>query len=360
MEGLLQKKSQSFWNGLIGNTKNSVIYQKNDFNASDGQTVRFDFSGAYVNTGFRGKEQAFGKGKDKLKFSDSITLEYGRYTVGNGMKFDAATIGDIALSTHENSRGLLADAYVRSKDQMFFDLGQGYLRGEAPTHIIRSADIGSMTAADKISWDYIVDLELKVKTGMGMAGGRRVALEPVTTANGQKLWLLVLDSWQIADLLLDPKFQAIYQNAQVRGQNNELLSHVIAKIGNIMIMEAQTFAGWVENNKLFKQAVQTQGLRTIDENGVFSGTGTAQSGNVASRGLLLGAGAFLYANGEMPNYLFQPSPDFGITSESCLELTMNVEKTNLTAEVEDYKDAKIADMDYGIIAVDTYNEQLSA
>ena len=125
-------------------------------------------------------------------------------------------------------------------------------------------------------------------------------------------------------------------------------------------MEAGNFSGTSKNNLLFKQAVQQAGLRTIDENGTFSGTATAQTGKVASRGLLLGAGAFQLAMGKMPDYKFQPSQDFEIVSESALILTMGVDKCVLTAEVEDYEDAKIANMDYGIVAIDTYNAHLSA
>jgi len=361
MEGLLQKKSLSFWNGLIGNSAESVIYQKNDFNSDKGQNIIYDYSGNLAKAGFRGKEQAFGNAPSKLKFSDSLTMEFGRYTVDNGMEFDAAAIGDIDLSTHANSRGLLGDSFVRSKDQMFFDIGQGYLRGKAPSHIYSSAtSISAMTSADAMSWDLLVDLETKAKTGIGLGGARRAPIKPFRIQDGRSVWLLVLDAWQIMDLLKDPKFQTIYQNAQVRGNGNELISHAVAQVGNLVIMEAGTAAGYSNSNLLFKQGVEAQGLRTIDENGTFSATGTAQAGVVASRGLLLGAGAFKYGMGKAPDYKFQESQDFGVTSESALVLTMNADKTILTAEVEDYKENKVADMDWGIVAVDTYNAALSA
>ena len=64
--------------------------------------------------------------------------------------------------------------------------------------------------------------------------------------------------------------------------------------------------------------------------------------------------------GKMPDYKFQESQDFGVTSESAIALTMNADKTVLTAEVEDYKESKVANMDWGIVAVDTFNASLSA
>lgn len=363
VEGMIQKASESFWRGLTGNNHDAIIYQKNDFNAKVGHNIIFDYSGNLATAGFRGKEQAFGNSPAKMKFSDSLTLEFGRYTVDNGMEFDAEAIGDIDLNTHADSREKLADNFVRAKDQMFFDLGQGYLRNQAPTHVIRpgnKATIGALTATDKLSWEFLVNMETIVKTGIGYTvGGRRSPMKPFKLSDGRKVWLLVLDSFQIADLLKDDKFQRVYQHAEVRGIGNALISHNVTQVGSFVIMEASTFAGSSINNQLFKTAVEIQGLRTVDENGTFSGTGKAQVGKVASRGLILGAGAFQLGMGSTPDYKFQESQDFGITSESAMLLTMQADKCKLTAEVEDYKEAKVANMDYGVAVIDTYNDKLS-
>ena len=363
VEGMIQKASESFWRGLTGNNHDAIIYQKNDFNAKVGHNIIFDYSGNLATAGFRGKEQAFGNSPAKMKFSDSLTLEFGRYTVDNGMEFDAEAIGDIDLSTHADSREKLADNFVRAKDQMFFDLGQGYLRNQAPTHVIRpgnKATIGALTATDKLSWEFLVNMETIVKTGIGYTvGGRRSPMKPFKLSDGRKVWLLVLDSFQIADLLKDEKFQRVYQHAEVRGIGNALISHNVTQVGSFVIMEASTFAGSSINNQLFKTAVEIQGLRTVDENGTFSGTGKAQAGKVASRGLILGAGAFQLGMGSTPDYNFKESQDFGITSESAMLLTMQADKCKLTAEVEDYKEAKVANMDYGVAVIDTYNDKLS-
>ena len=364
LEGMLQKKSESFWRGLIGNSANSVIYQVNDFGVKAGHNITFDYSGMLATAGFRGKEQAFGNAPAKLKFSDSLTLEYGRYTVGNGMEFDAESIGDLDLASQANSRELLADNWVRARDQFIFDAGQGFLNGKAPSHIIRPNDkkaISNMDDGDVMSYDFLIDLETVCKTGTGWTkGDRRAPLKPFKLADGRRMWLLVLDAFQIKALLKDEKFRQVYGNAQVRGNGNELISHKVTEVGSFIIMEANTFAGISYSNQLFKTAVEMQGLRNVDAAGVFSGTGKALSGVVASRGLLLGAGAFQLGMGASPDYRVQPSPDFGITSESALILTTNVDKTRLTAEVEDYQDHKVADIDYGVAVVDTFNADLSS
>lgn len=358
VEGMLQKASESFWRGLTGNNSNAVIYQKNDFNAKVGHNIIFDYSGMLATAGFRGKEQAFGNAPAKMKFSDSLTLEFGRYTVDNGMQFDAEAIGDIDLASHVDSRDKLADNFVRAKDQMFFDLGQGFLRNQAPTHIIRPndrANIADLEEGDTLTWDFLVDMETIVKTGQGWTkGGRRAPIKPFRLADGRPVWLLVLDPFQIRDLLKDDSFRAIYSTAEVRGIENSLISHKVTKVGSFVIMEASVFAGLSKSNELFKTAVEIQGLRAIDETGTFSGTGKALTGKIASRGLILGVGAFQLGIGQTPDYKLQESQDFGITSESALILTMQADKCRLTAEVEDYKEAKVANMDYGIAVVDTY------
>jgi len=362
VQGMIQKKSESFWNGLKGKSEDSVIYQKSDRNASDGMTVVFDYRGNLATAGFRGSEEAFGNAKAKFKFSDKLTIEEGIYTVDNGRKYDAAVIGDMDLAEHEDSRELLSDNNIRVNDQVFFDLGTGYLRGETPSHILLPngrADVSALTSSDKMSWDFLVEMETAAKTGKIGTYDRRAPIKPFKFANGQRKWIAVLDSWQIQDLLKDTKFQAVYQQAQVRGNNNELITHAIANVGNLIIMEAQTFFGSSVSNELFKQSVEIQGLRTIDEAGTFSGTSVAQTGIVASRGFICGAGAFQEAFGMMPDYKYQASQDFGRVSESALELWHQAKKCNVIAEVEDYDEAKISNMDFSLFAFDTYQTAIA-
>ena len=71
-----------------------------------------------------------------------------------------------------------------------------------------------------------------------------------------------------------------------------------------------------------------------------------------SRGVILGAGALQIAFGKMPDYRWQPSQDFAIKSESALEVWTEVRKTHLKAENANYKAAKVADIDYGVVTVD--------
>jgi len=94
-------------------------------------------------------------------------------------------------------------------------------------------------------------------------------------------------------------------------------------------------------------------MRQYDSvNTAWSGE-AAFAGAVYSRNLILGAGAMMLAFGKQPDYKFQVSEDFGIKSESAVEFWMDTKKTKLVAESGgDYKAAKKANLDYGVIPVD--------
>ena len=100
------------------------------------------------------------------------------------------------------------------------------------------------------------------------------------------------------------------------------------------------------------------GLRQYDGANPATALWTGQEGfdyastELHSRGLILGAGALQLAFGKQPDYKFQESQDFGIKSESACEFWMEARKTNLKAENEKYKNAKVSELDFGVVAVD--------
>ena len=76
-----------------------------------------------------------------------------------------------------------------------------------------------------------------------------------------------------------------------------------------------------------------------------------ETGAIYSRGLILGAGAMQQAFGRMPDYKYQESEDFGIKSESMLEVWCNTRTTSMTVENLDY-DTGIGGISNGSIAFD--------
>lgn len=360
-EGLVQSASKSFWSPLTGTTADSVVYQAKNETAGDGHTVVFDFSGNLSGRARKGKETAYGTGEQKKKFSSKITVERYRLVVDNGDSFDGANIGDLTINQHSDSRSKLGDLFVRFKDQALFDAAQGLITTnqdvvQTPTHII---DLGTT-----FNWNTLVDIEKTLKTSTGFSTGDvRRPLKPYTMSNGEPVWLYVIDAAMAAILRKDTSgYQNVLKDADMRGDGNRLLKGVIGKIGSLLIMEAPNFFGYnqaIGTGFGFNDSeIEISGLRQYDGANPATAIWTGQAGfsyastNLHSRGLILGAGALQLAFGKQPDYKFQESQDFSITAESAVEFWMEAQKTKLKAENSDYKAAKIADIDFGVVATD--------
>ena len=360
-EGLIQAASKSFWTPYTGNSKDSIIFQTNNTSASEGHTVVFDFDGNLSGKAIKGKDTAFGKGEQKKKFSDKVTVERYRLVVDNGDQFDAVDIGDLNISQHSDSRNKLGDLFIRFNDQSKFDCAQGNLNTndsglQSPSHII---DLGTT-----FTFNQLIDIEKTLKTSQGFTTGAiRRPLDYYRLENGEPVWLFVVDS-SMANLLRSDTsgFQTIVRSGDFRGAKNRNISGVIGKLGSLLIVEAGHFfgettgsvAGWGLNDS----QVEMCGLRQYDGASPASALWTGQTGfdygssNLHSRGLIMGQSAVQSAFGKQPDYKFKESQDFGIKTESAVEFWMESRKTNMTAENSSYKQAKISGLDYGVIAVD--------
>ncbi len=367
-EGLVQSASRSFWTPLTGNTKEAVVFQVNNENSGSGHTVVFDYEGNLSGKAVKGKETAFGKGEQKKKFSDKVTVERYRLVVDNGDKFDGVDIGDLTINEHSDSRGKLGDLYVRFKDQALFDAAQGNIitnehGAQAPTHII---DLGTT-----FSFDVLTDIEKILRTSQGFStGGVRRPLDPYNMSRGDggkygqdDVWMFLIDASMANILRKDTAgYQAVMKDADVRGNNNRLIKGVFGQIGRLMIVEAGHFFGATAGSTtgwgLDDSEIEIAGLRQYDGADPTSALWTGQEGfdhsstDLHSRGMIMGGGALQLAMGKQPDYKYKSSQDFDIKSESAVEFWMESRKCNMKAENEAYKQAKISDLDYGIIAVD--------
>ena len=348
-EGLVQSAHKSFWSPLTGTSMDGVVYQAKNDSAKEGHTVVFDFDGNLSGKAIKGKDVAYGKGEQKRKFSDKITVDRYRLVADNGDEFDGVDVGDLSITQHADSRTKLGDLFYRFKDQSLFDAAQGNL-GQAPSHII---DLSTT-----FGYNQLLDIEKTIKTSKNFStGGLRRPLEPYRTKDGYPCWLFVMDAAMAAMLRKDTNYQSLVFNADVRGNENRAIKGVFGKIGQLMLVEADQFFGTTEGTgtiSLDQTGVEIAGLRQKDAgNNAWTGqVGFDPSATLTSRGLLLGAGALQIAFGRQPDYLYQPSQDFNITSESACEFWMNTQKTVLTTEHSDYEQAKVANIDYGVIAVD--------
>lgn len=364
-EGLLQAASKSFWSPYTSNSKDSIVFQQNNANASDGHTVVFDFDGNLSGKAVKGKDTAYGKGEQKRKFSDKITVDRYRLVVDNGDKFDAVDIGDLSISEHADSRSKLGDLFVRFKDQAIFDAAQGVKGNVQPTHKI---NIDASTNA--LSYQDLAAIEMKLRTGTGFvsglpdgatAAGSRAPLAPYRLKDGRSVWLMVIDPYTAANIksntTANSGIMAMAQSADLRGNDNRVFRGILGQIGQLVLVEAEAFFGKSDGTDatpldLNESEIEISGMRQYDAtNSAWSGQADF-AGAEYSRNLIMGAGAIQMAFGKMPDYKFQASEDFGIKSESALEVWMEVQKTKLTAENTDYEQAKRANLDHGVIALD--------
>lgn len=359
-EGLVQDAAKSFWAAYTGNSSDSVVFQKNMTNVKEGNNIIFDYDGYLTGEMALDREQAWGKGEGKRKFSSSLKIRRGRIPVNNGDKFKGKEIGDLSITEHGDSRRKLADLWVRHKDQAHFDSVQGRLDNLGNSHIYRPndrADVGSLTANDVMSYDYLLQLNEMMLEGDGFAvGGKRMPLKPFTTQNGETVWNLVLDNTAFFQLKKDSRFQDLVVQGDVRGMNNFIFKGKPVQIGQLMISVAPVFFGKSTDRRAGKTRPEISGFRKLDEAGKYTGeTGFGATGKkIAARSVILGAGAMQYGMGMEPDYNLEFSPDHKITSESLLEVWFNVQKTQLLPESADYEEARIGNMDFGVIAVDTY------
>jgi hypothetical protein len=361
-EGLIQAASKSFWSPMTGSTKDSVVFQAKNESADSGHTVVFQFDGNLSGKAVKGKDTAFGKGEQKKLFSDKIRVERYRLVVDNGDEFDAVDVGNLALSQHSDSRSKLGDLFIRWKDQALFDAAQGNLitnddGRQAPSHVI---DLNTT-----FNFNTLLDIERTLKTSQGFTTGSvRRPVEPYMLANGEPVWLFIIDSFMATKLKQDTAgYQTIVRSGDVRGENNRNLKGVIGKLGNLMIVEADVFFGKTGGGSvgfsLADSEVEIAGLRQYAGANPASAVWTGQEGfdyasaTLHSRGLIMGKGALQLAFGKQPDYKFKSSQDFDIKSESAVEFWCESRKTKLKTKTgADYKTAKVANIDYGVIAVD--------
>lgn len=353
-EGLIQKAATSFWAPYKGTTKDSIIMQANLETADSGHTVVFDMDGNLSGRPVKGNTTAKGTGEQKKKFSDKVVVSDYRYVVDNGTKFDGKEIGDLSINEHTDSRSKLADLWVRSSDQAYFDLGQ------------QGAEFG-IDLGTTFTFDQLLDIEYVAKTGRGFdttpAGiTTRMPLQPFMLANGNPIWLFVVDTAMKHMLMKSSGAQQVLRESDVRGNENRLIKGIIGKVGNFLIVEGPTFFGSTTDAGILdadgyyqfdQTGVEIAGMRQYDVD-TDSWTGEpafSQSNTLKSRGIILGAGAFQLGMGKMPDYKYEAT-DFEKFSESAMEVWCGAKNTKLLAENEDYAKAKVAGYNFGSMFVD--------
>lgn len=374
-DGLLKSAEVSFWQPFKGKTSDAIVYQEIDTKASTGHTIIYDYSGRLSGKAYKGDNVVYGRGEVKRKFSSTIRVEEFNLVVANGTRFDGVDADNLESTEHGRSRGMLSDLFAVHQDQALFDVAQGAV-GTPPTHVYY--------LGNSFEYNDLIHLDASAKTGKNLRGTTingavdanitakgRSPLPPFKTQDGKPIYLCVVDNYTANKLKSDPKYQTLVSHADIRGNNNRVLSMVVGRLGNIVYVEAPVFSGTTDGEGSFglhDTEIDLCGLRQygIKEDGtvvwqgqvefdmleerIATGVAVAEEA-IYSRGLLLGAGALQSAMGMMPDYKLEWA-EFQKSSESLLEFWGNSQKTTLKVETgSDYK-GKVADIDFAIIAVD--------
>lgn len=374
-DGMVEAANTAFWTFAMGTSEKSIIRNVKMDLAQDGHIVNFKYSGALEGKGFKNKETAYGKGESKKLFSDRVTITRWRFPVYNGDEWDATAIADLQSTQHSNSRSLLMDLWTKLKDQAIFDAMQF---GATHRYIIDTPAQGQPT----FTYDDLVKLEIALKSGNGFyematktKAKRRFPVLPYKfDGQGKPMWLLVLDSYMLGTFFMDEKVQEVFKAGDVRGNGNRLISGALGTIRNFIIMDAGVFMGTSDEKtapaiqgglvdslgyaQFNSTKIMASGLRTykgVDKSFVpqsWEGDIVQTGAKVFSRGLVVGQMALQFAWGRQPDYKVQVSQDFGIDSESCLEVWCGLKPLKLIKENTDYVTAEAAGTSLGCVAVD--------
>ncbi len=354
LENMLAVRKNSFFSSYIGQGKDSIIYQTNFNLAKDGHQVTFQYWGELNGSAVADKDKATGTGEQTKNYFNQLTVRRYRKVVDNGDPWDATQFGDLSQTMHSNSVAALAAWHMKWKDQYFFDVLQGNVKiaGRGDTLQPATHEIN----AGAITYDSLVKIEQVLKDSRGFdKGGIRAPLEPMMNTEGTPMWILLLDLKQIYALRKDSDFKTIMTSADVRGYDNTLLKGVVARLGNLFIVEAPTCMGHIPGATSGWDpkhiAPEIAGLRRKDSSNRWSAQDGFDESTAQSFGYILGRNAMQVGMGEAPDYMFQESNDFKITSESAIKWTMNAQKTLYTSVFEDMEQAKHAGIDNGVIQI---------
>ena len=415
LKGMIGKAHKSFWGAFEGESDDSIIYVNRDLDCGVNKKAIFDYSGKLTSAGGEGMDEICDIGEEARMFSEALDMRVFNWMTKGKLKTKACDLDNLDLYANTSSRSKLFDLFYRHKDQFIFDGFIGALKGTcAPSHIynlgrsFKFSDIYDIAIAAREGRGFVK--ASANGTPSTIPADVRYPLEGITLSDGSMpQYIMVITSKMEKSLKTDPQYVNINIQGDVRGSKNAILSGHIAKHEGILMVTAPVFAGMTKGKGQFNPTTDTtltfSGLRRYaigeDKVQVFEGqknfrmiedaarveasaiataqatidnlstccakltadqqkeldaamkiVKTPRTNVVYSRGLLLGAAAGQLALGTAPEY--QSWATKGKRSyESLLDVFFNFGKTSLTLTMgEDYEGAPVADIDYGVIAVD--------
>jgi len=227
-----QAEKMTFWGKFEGPEGSSMpIIRKDDLTKGAGDTVKIDAVLALTGAGLTGDtENGLTEGnEEELKFRQQVvTVDALRHGV-RWTKLGKILINHDMRSTALNQlRKWLAgklDDSVWTALTTLSSYTTAQITGPGGADV--TADI---VAADTLTLDYLTDLKAVART--------QHFIEPITTAEGEELYGLVLHPYAKAALKKSAEWKTAVQNARERGQSNPLFTGAMAMYDGVLLYEA--------------------------------------------------------------------------------------------------------------------------
>lgn len=250
-------RDQNFWmsGGFVGDSTGSIVQRVRDLTETErGKICTMQLVGDMVGDGVAGDNLLSGNEEPLWNDSTEIRIDQLRNGVrSKGRMSEQTTVIRFRTVGKEKLSFWLADKI----DELMFLTAAGIpytsnLDGStragtsqlptlsfaqdvvAPTSARRFfaggvAGTGSLTAADKVSWNMLVSAQ---------AYAKRKRLKPVRSG-GREYYCVLLSTEQMRDLKQDSGYQTIVSRAGPRGDSNKLFQGAIAVVDGLIIYDHQ-------------------------------------------------------------------------------------------------------------------------
>jgi len=231
---------------LMGTSTNSVIQLHRDLKSAAGDDIKYDLLVQLAGYGVHGSAVLKGNEQRMTWHQDSLGIDQLREAIA----YDSMSQQRTLHNMRKQGMGLLSDFYARVYDEVALAhlAGTGGLDAAGnPTALTTAMDgfggnsfvaVDAAHTVDKgasaMDLDWFRELKEKALTLNPM-------LRPVRTENGEDVYILILNPYQITSLKNTAgsnKWREIAANADSRGSKNRVYTGAVGKFDGVVIWES--------------------------------------------------------------------------------------------------------------------------
>lgn len=228
-----QAEYQTFfqnWEGAPGS--GMPIIRNDDLTKEPGDTIRTDIVLALSGDPIAGDTQPLEGNEKELKFrQNTFTVEYYK----DGVRWTEKSEDQITHAMRDTAKNQLAKLTAGYIDDRMFDVLSGNGSATIPTAAkwaagtaSSRATIADTDAGGKLTWNTLMELRAYAQT--------ELKIEPVRTADGEELFMLVAHPYALMELKRDDtKWAQAQRDAQVRGDDNPIFTGSAGMVDGIIL-----------------------------------------------------------------------------------------------------------------------------